>query len=110
MPTYALTPLPPPVEVAISVLGGNPARVGILAFLRTHPGARVSDIAEASELSVNTVKNHVSALAEMGVLAVDPPLTTPYSERRGQHSRYTVNDAVLAEHYRELGAILGLGG
>lgn len=110
MPSYAATSLPPAVESAISVLGGNPARLAILAFLVAHPRSLVSEVAEGTGVSVNTVKNHVFALVDLGALEVDPPRAVPRDDRRGQHARYTVRGEVVGASYREIGAVLGLSG
>lgn len=108
MPSYAATSLPPAVELAISVLGGNPARLAILAFLVNHPRCLVSEVAEGTGVSVNTVKNHVFALVDLGVLEVDPPRAVPRADRRGQHARYTVRKEEIAAHFREISGLLQL--
>ncbi|MFJ4167836.1 ArsR/SmtB family transcription factor [Microbacterium sp. NPDC089698] len=108
MPSYAATSLPPAAEQAISVLGGNPARLAILSFLVRHPRSLVSEVAEGTEVSVNTVKNHVFALVDLGVLEVDPPRAVPRADRRGQRARYTVRGDVLLDRFQELAALLTL--
>ena len=107
MPVYAQPSLPEGLGEAIEALGGNAARVAVLSFLVEHPDSRVGEIAEATGLAGTTVKMHVSALLELGTIVVDPPLSIPYEDRRGQHARYALNAGRLRESYARLGSALG---
>lgn len=108
MTVYAVPSLPPEVELAIKVLGGNAARLAVVAAIVSHPGSLVSEIAEVTGLPIGTVKTHVSALTSLGVLDPDPAPSVPYADRRGRHTRYTARADALAAHYRDLGRLLGL--
>lgn len=108
MPSYAAPSLSPAVERAIDVIGGNAARLAVLGYVVENPGSIVSEIAEGTDLAVGTVKTHVSALTALGALEPDPAPSVPYELRRGRRTRYSASSVQLAEHYLQLGKLLGL--
>lgn len=73
----------------------DPARLRILAFLRSRPGcsACVGEITDAVELSQPTVSHHLRILSEAGILE---------REKRGYWTWYSLTRTRLAE----IGAVL----
>ena len=73
----------------------DPARLRILAYLRSRPGCRacVGEITDAVELSQPTVSHHLRVLSEAGILD---------REKRGYWTWYSLKRTRLAE----IGAVL----
>lgn len=108
MSKYAQPLMPPRAELAISMLGGNAARVAILGALVAHPESTPGELAGLTGLSVNTVRKHLGQLLDAGVVESDPPASLPFSERSGQRARYSVLRPTLEAAYAELGIALGV--
>lgn len=102
MTNYARPTLAPALEAAISVLGGNAARIAILSNIVATPQSTPAQIAEAVGLSVATVRGHVKQLLDAGILIADPDPDLPFEERRGQWVRYSADQAEIAKALKAL--------
>lgn len=107
MTKYAQPRMPARMDLVITALGGNAARIAILGALVQHPLSTPGDLTRA-DLSVNTIRKHLAVLLTAGLIESDPPSSLPFSERNGQRARYSVVRAVLDKAYDELGAALGI--
>ena len=108
MTKYAQPRMPARMDLVITALGGNAARIAILGALVQHPLSTPGDLAGHTGLSVNTIRKHLAVLLTAGLIESDPPSSLPFSERNGQRARYSVVRAVLDQAYDELGAALGI--
>lgn len=98
----------PKQERALAVVSGNPVRIAILGAITRKPRSMPSEIAEATGLSIHTVRTQLRALLQLGFVETDPPADLPYSERAGKYVRYTVVAPVLLDAYADLGRELGV--
>ena len=108
MTKYAQPRMPARMDLVITALGGNAARIAILGALVQHPLSTPGDLAGHTGLSVNTIRKHLAVLLTAGLIESDPPSSLPFSERNGQRARYSVVRTVLDKAYDELGAALGI--
>ena len=106
MPRYVYNrpQLPAHVEAAIEAFG-TPVRLVVLAHLRRAGRAAVDDLATATGLGPATVRRHLDALEQLGVVAGDEPPEA----RHGKRTTYSVDADRLRAMYRDLGHFLDIG-
>lgn len=72
-------------------------RLDIARFLMANPESTIGDVMKATGLSRNSAQTGLRAIEEIGFLRVDP-----VGERRGHHSRYSIDRRAFMAAYNEL--------
>lgn len=99
MPRYAQGPeLPAAMARLADALGANQARLAIINFLRTRPGADRSAITAALGIGHQTVYSHLQALEASGLVSTD----IDASGRHGRTVHYWLDLPALQGALREL--------
>jgi DNA-binding transcriptional ArsR family regulator len=83
MTKYAQPRMPARMDLVITALGGNAARIAILGALVQHPLSTPGDLAGHTGLSVNTIRKHLAVLLTAGLIESDPPSSSRSASETG---------------------------
>ena len=72
-------------------------RLDIARFLMAKPESTIGEVMKATGLSRNSAQTGLRTIEDIGYLVVDPP-----GERRGHHSRYSIDRKAFMAAFNEL--------